>query len=170
MKFTHVALAVILWVGMAHSQDDPGTVAVWVDGVESPWEMAELRGAAKSNWRGDSATAHINLQAVSVPELAATPQSQLSLGFYLTGVGDANFVNEVDVVLSLPTQTGAYLTLGHGAGSIINLKTATHSEGTIALTGSFSVELLFSDDFGVTLDASRVRTVRGNFNVALAPE
>ena len=165
MMLIRTVILMFFFACAASAQVSSGSIDVTIDSEQGSWEMN-----TKSGWRGDGRTAHVDLRAETTPGADENPQSALSVGFYLADIGVTNFVNEVDIVLILPGETGAYVTKGHGAGSIINLQSVTFSEGQLALIGDFAVELFFTDDFGVTLDEGRVRTVAGHFEATLAPE
>lgn len=153
----------VFWGTVAWSGDHSNTIRAEIDGVEAPWVMSGQSGGPIGTWRGDATTAQIKLAARSV-----TGDQTLSIAFYLFEPGITNHATEVDIVLTLPGDSGAYVTKGHGDGSIIDLQTVEIADNTMVLTGQFAVQLFYTDDFGVTLDQDRTRTVKGQFDTRLA--
>ena len=131
------------------------------------WYLTRLGGHSKSGWSGDDQTVIVTLFGHATDDTIKETQGALSIRFYLYEPIGARFVNEVDVVYFEDAAKGAYVTKGHGDGSIIQLDDVRLKSEDLSLLGRFNVTLLFTDDFGVTLDPDDTRQISGQFDVTV---
>ena len=134
------------------------------------WYLTADAGHSKSSWSGDEKTTIVTLFGHATDDTIKETQGALTIRFYLFEPMGARFVNEVDIIYYEDISKGAYVTKGHGDGSIIRLEDVQLSNNTLTLKGAFTVTLLFTDDFGVTLNADDTRQISGQFNVTLMRE
>ena len=132
------------------------------------WYLTRRDGHSKSGWSGDDQTIIVTLFGHATDDTTKETQGALSIRFYLFEAMGARFINEVDIVYYEDAAKGAYVTKGHGDGSIIQLEDVRLMGEDLSLHGRFNVTLLFTDDFGVTLNPDDTRQISGQFDVTLA--
>ena len=134
------------------------------------WYLTTDAGHSKSGWSGGEKTAIVTLFGHATDDTIKETQGALSIRFYLFEPMGAGFVNEVDIVYYEDVAKGAYVTQGHGDDSIIQLEDVRLDAENLSLQGSFAVTLLFTDNFGVTLNHNDTRQISGQFKVTLTQE
>lgn len=134
------------------------------------WYLTTQDSHSKSGWSGGGDTVIVTLFGHATDDTIKQSQGALTIQFYLFEPDGAQFVNEVDIVYFKDESKGAYVTEGHGDGSIIALQHVALIDGSLTVKGDFDVTLLFTDDFGVTLDKDDSTRFTGHFDAVLTHE
>ena len=161
------SLLLVLSSHPAGAQDVTGLMTSVVNGGQTDWQITGEHSNRKSFFRQHPGSVQVKISGLAENFSGQRGSSALSVGFYLDESSDMPLAEEVDVVFTERLSTGAYVTAGHGAGSIIQLDSATKSGEVLSLKGSFEVTLVYTDDFGVTLNKFNTRHIRGSFDTSL---
>ena len=163
---TCLVLALAVSPLAVRGQQLPGVLTASIDGQNKRWSLSANSEPSPSYWSGDEATTRIVISAGN--EGATVPDaSLLTISFSVIDRQGTSQVTEVDVVYSPDPNAGAFVTQGHGAGSLIDLETLMRGGDQLRLSGKFEVELFYTDDFGASLDLENSRNISGSFDVAL---
>jgi hypothetical protein len=162
--------ALLLWLLVLPTFGNAQQVTGTITSDVRTWYLTRLDGQSKSGWSGDGQTAIITMFGHATDNTIKELQGALTIRFYLFEPMGTRFVNEVDIVYYEDAAKGAYVTKGHGDGSIIQLEDVRLDGEIISLQGRFDVTLLFTDDFGATLDPDDTRHISGRFKVTLAQD
>ncbi len=128
---------------------------VTVTGSESEWVIL----GGESGWVGTAKE--------PVVEFTATGESELILGFYLFHPNAEREVREISVVLTEDPSAGSFVTVGHGEGAGLIINDSKLLGSALTIRGTFQADLVFTADFGMTLDLENTRHVEGSFDVVL---
>ncbi|HGG63350.1 MAG TPA: hypothetical protein ENK34_02145 [Rhodobacteraceae bacterium] len=165
-----IRFTLLLWLLVLPSFGAAQQVTGTITSYARTWYLTRLDGQSKSGWSGDGQTAIVTMFGHATDSTIKELQGALTIRFYLFDPTGARFVNEVDIVYYEDAAKGAYVTKGHGDGSIIELEDVRLDGEIISLQGRFDVTLLFTDDFGATLDPDDTRQFSGKFKVTLTQE
>lgn len=160
----------LLLIGLsqnASAQDVTGELTSVVNRGETNWQIALPTSNRKSYWRQFPGSLQVKITGLAVNAPNQSGRSMLSVAFYLLDPLDGHYVEEVDVVFTERGLIGAYVTEGHGDGSIIDLQAVQIAGDMLTVKGRFEVTLVYTDDFGVTLKRSNTRHITGFFETSV---
>ncbi len=160
----------VLLIGLSQNalaQDVTGELTSVVNRGETNWQITSPTSNRKSYWQQFPGSLQVKISGLAVNTPDQTGRSTLSVAFYLLDPLDGHFVQEVDVVFAERGLIGAYVTEGHGDESIIDLQAVQIAGDMLTVKGRFEVTLVYTDDFGVTLERSNTRHITGVFQTSV---